>query len=179
MKRFFALAIGLAIFTSSCSKDEENNNNGNNNQNTPSATLEEALPGTWEVTKIEQKNGVSDFGGMQMTFSGVGKDINVSFTFNTDGTFETAGSYTMDLTMSFMGQTIPQSQPVAFDNDGQWSITSDGKIEFSYVGEDPVVYDVVSRTDNKLELMAAVEQDQEFQGQTIRATLDSYLTLEK
>lgn len=178
MKKFLAMVIGMALLSTACSKEETSSTNPNNNA-PASATLEEALPGTWDVTKVEQKNGVSDFGGIQVTFSGVGKDINATMTFNADGTCNSKGSYTMDLTMSFMGQSIPQSQSLVFDNDANWSVNTTGELVLEAPGESPVPYTVLSRTDTKLELKARVQTQQEFQGQTSLSTVDLYLTLEK
>jgi hypothetical protein len=171
------MAFALAVMTSACSKEDANNSNTNNNQ-TPAASLEQTVPGTWDVTKIEQKNGVANFGGIQMNYSGVGKNINVTFTCNADGTLNSKGSYTMDVTMTFMGQTIPQSESLTFDNDGTWSVKN-GKLVFAQDGEAPVEYDVLSRTNSKLELKSRVQTEQEFQGQTVVSNVDLYLTLEK
>ena len=59
MKKFLAMAIGMALLSTACSKEETSSTNPNNNA-PASATLEEALPGTWDVTKVEQKNGAGN-----------------------------------------------------------------------------------------------------------------------
>lgn len=180
MKRIFAMAIGLAVMTTACSKEEDNTTNNNNNNNGGNAvTLQEALPGDWSVTKVEQKNGVTDFGGTQITFTGNASDLAANMNFNSNGSFTMSGSYTMTLTMNFMGQTIPQTQPVDATSGGTWSVTADGDLKLEAPGEDPAVYEVISRTSTKVELMASIEVEQDFQGQKLTSTLDSYITIEK
>lgn len=178
MKKFLAMAIGLAIITTACSKEEETSSNNNNNGGT-AATLQEALPGDWSITKLEQKNGVMDMGIAQVTFTGNATNLSAGMNFKSDGSFTTNGSYTMTLAMDFMGQIIPQSQAVDATGAGSWSVNADGDLVLSTAGEQAVAYEVISRTASKIEMVAEIEVEQDFQGQKLTSTVDSYITIEK
>ena len=102
MKSMFkALALGLVVALSACSKDDDDKNNNNNNN---TEKLGDVIEGKWEVTKLLQKNGKNVVGNQTInTFSGTGRDFDGTFEFKADGTTQMDFGYVMDQTSTVPG----------------------------------------------------------------------------
>lgn len=113
MKSFIFFLLGLFIFSLfSCSKDEETVD-----------TNTELLTGTWNLVEFTY-DGYSDTrlsGEMFHTeYSGVAKNIDVTYSFNRDGAFEAEGSY--DILLQSSGYT-QLYRDIEVTSSGRWSLT--------------------------------------------------------
>jgi Lipocalin-like domain len=85
------------------------------------------VAGTWNLTEASCNDGktVSTGGGVSLTstFTSTGKNFAMTVTFNEDGTYTSAGSYTAVLKITSGGQTIEQEAAVnEFVGNGTWKI---------------------------------------------------------
>ena len=107
------LAI-LFIFFSSCSKDDEPDLNSS------------MMLGEWNLSSLnyEGKTELNYEGtNYTTTYSGVAENIDFTLTFNADNTFESKGSYDINLILEGFSQILPIED---FTSSGDWSI--DGNV---------------------------------------------------
>lgn len=117
MKLTKILTLILAVVLLSCKEDED-----------PKPTAA-GLLGEWSATVLEYEGStVTTVLGtrVESVFTGVGKDINLTLTFNENpNTVVSAGSYTIELTTTTAGQS--ETEDFVFDsflNDGEWSLNN-------------------------------------------------------
>jgi hypothetical protein len=179
MKKYFALMLGLSLMFVSCSEDEGTDETTGGTQG---ATLEENIEGgTWELTKMEQLNGTLSSGALSGTYTAVGSNYQTQMNFNGDGSYTSAGSYDMTMTITYFGQSFDQSSSVNSTASGSWEVLSNGDLRFTndLAGGESQDYEVISQSSTKLELYTKIESTTDFQGQTATTKADVYMTLEK
>lgn len=120
--------------------------------------------GTWEVTDLEYSGtSTTSSGGQTFTtqYDAVAIDFgNTTVTFNSDGTFDSAGNgITVDATITFMGQTTSQQMSApGFVNEGTWSINGD-IMTLTNNGADPIDCEIVTLNATTLHLKGTTNVD--------------------
>ena len=104
----FPLALGL-VGAASCSKKENDRSN-------------DPIVGTWQMRSFLAETTIT-IEGMTGTMTLVGRDLDgVRITFNADGTSNSSGSYTMDITTIIAGESTTTSVTAnpTLANGGTW-----------------------------------------------------------
>lgn len=173
MKKISILFLSFLFVFASCSKDDDNT------PNQVDSTID--ITGSWELTGMEYEGESSQTVQGQtitMDYVGVARDIDaqVVFTENPNEVTST-GSYTIDLTMNYLGQTITQDYFLDFSDyitsASSWSI--DGN-EMTFESEGEVqTAEIVTLTQNMMVLL--VEQTELMMG--MEALVIAEVTLER
>ncbi|PZD79154.1 hypothetical protein DNG35_03860 [Mesonia sp. K7] len=103
------------LILTSCSTDDNTSNNVNNT----------SLLGDWEMIDVNYTGTQTvDFQGQTMTMDFSGQSVSFEdaiVVFNQDNTYTSSGSYVIELTVNFMGQSNTQQFPVDnFFGTGTW-----------------------------------------------------------
>jgi len=97
-----AAAMTLTLF--SCGKDDDPQRSSSD------------LEGEWNITAVDYTGTTTTvtpgFPDIVQDFVGVGRDIEILFTFNDDDSYTSKGSYVVDLTTTFNGVSTTQEVPV-------------------------------------------------------------------
>lgn len=113
----FLLLFVLAIFTG-CESDDDND----------SASFEpsaESFVGAFNVTALAVEGESSfTFEGetVTSTFSDVGSDFDLVWTFNADNTYSLVGSYTSEITQTTNGETTTENELEELDEAGTYAL---------------------------------------------------------
>lgn len=119
MKKFMLMAMAVGALTfGSCSSDDDGGNNGGIDQSAD-------LTGTWEPTDVYYEgDSSSSIGGQTITMNFTGQSVSFDdyvVMINEDQTYESSGSYTIELTVSGMGQDITDEVTMSdFLGTGTW-----------------------------------------------------------
>ncbi len=179
---FKALALTALVSLSACKKEDDDKNPSG------SGDLKTEIVGSWEVTALEQKNGESKVNGQVMnTFSSEGYDFIGDIEFMGDGSVATNIGYTVDMVVTTnipgmppqtqnITETIPQTS-----GSGTYEVVNNSQIKMSGFDGTSVVYnyEVVSFSNNILELKSDMSLTQTEQGVTVESSFDHYMTLKK
>lgn len=174
MKNLFLLFIPILFFFTACSSDDDNDNN--------QVDLTVDIRGSWDVTGLDyegESEVVFDGQTLTLTYDGFGKDFDAQVVFSENpNTVETFGSYTIVLTVNFMGQNQTEEYPVDLSDDfstGSWSIEGNQMVVIdSNTGEEQTSQ-IIQLTQNKMVLLT--EQNIIEDGIEISITLE--MTLER
>ncbi len=118
MKLLKCLALfALILSLNACSGDDDINPN------------DSGIVGTWTMTELTYSgSSVNNVGSppITTTFTGVGKDMDTTITFDEDKSYSSIGNYTIALTYSALGQTYEQDTRVSgFLSNGIWDLVGD------------------------------------------------------
>lgn len=169
MKNKFKIVLVLLVSLSffACSTDDEGN-----------TTSTGDLVGTWALTTFDYDGSITQTVQDQTTtvnFVGIGQNLDYTLTFSeSPNEYVGAGSYDIELTTIFAGQSTTQVVPVenvfiegTYSLDGN-TLTVDGQIvDTSGLGVDSDVMGnstIVQLTENTLAISAEQEQVQDFDG---------------
>ena len=129
MKKLLLLIALGTIICHSCKEVEQPASPSEENKE----TLEDWLPGTWNLTEVQQENGVISVNGFQTsTFTAVGKNISgsISFTENPNE-YNSSASYDNVMTVTIFNQTTEQTIPINGTDNGSWTIDAQENIELT------------------------------------------------
>ncbi|MEM9921343.1 MAG: hypothetical protein AAF990_24800 [Bacteroidota bacterium] len=102
MKFFNRLLLLAALFSVvACNKDDDTNAGGDDD-----------IVGVWDLNVLDYTGkSTTTVSGMPFTadFMGSARDITASVEFKSDGTYQSMGTYTIDLTTSLNGQNFTQA----------------------------------------------------------------------
>ncbi len=119
MKLLKILSLTLLIAFTSCKKDDDNPPPGNTSGD---------IVATWIATDYSYEGSTTtEAMGITVTsdFVGTASDLDLDITFNADNTFESSGSYTLNLVTTFEGQTIEQDLPITVSSSGTYELEGD------------------------------------------------------
>lgn len=173
MKSFFLKSIILLVLPGalffSCVTEE------------PQPTNETNIIGTWNVNSVDYSGtSVTKYLGLNYTvdYTGMGTNIDASFTFNEDKSFSGSGTYDAELTITSDGLTYDQTaEDLAFAEAGSWSVDGD-KITLTSNDETSSAT-IISLTDTELELKLNEEQTQTINGSIVTITVELVMKLSK
>lgn len=166
----FFLSLCCIVLFSSCGSEDEDGIS-------PTA---DNIQGSWTVTDLEYQGTstteIPDFPALTSSFTGVA--INSDFTMTLDeSNISTSGSYDVELTTTFLGQsstsTIPGSD-LPFGASGAWNLNGDQLTITPTTGE-PATFTIANMTDNsfqlKFDVVNIITEDDGF-GDEIRLIYD-------
>lgn len=165
------LLLSFAVILFSCSKDDD-----------PMPTSD-GLLGTWTMTGLTY-NGtttttITGSGSINADFTGTGKDMDYTTTFQSNpNTVTSAGSYTIRLTTTIMGQT--STDDYEFEealSDGTWELH--GKTLTITNGSDSQEGIITKQTDTMLEVKVDLDQTESGAGYSIREVVHAVYTFSK
>jgi hypothetical protein len=147
--------LGLAVILFSCGKDDD-----------PAPTAD-GLIGAWSITALEYGGStITTVSGITITsdFTGVGKDMNMTVTFNQNpNTVTSQGSYTIALTTVTLGQSLTEDVMFnGFFGDGTW-VLKDKTLTVTSAGVAQEAT-IISQTSTKLVIAIDTEQTQDLGG---------------
>ncbi len=111
MKKLWLLLCVVFVFTS-CSKDDEAGIDERFKTLDSLTEQENSFLGTWEMTSYESSQ-MTDFIGDVVTITQEGSDLDYSFTFYNDKTYEYGGSFVVNSTTDFGDGVLLPSQSLA------------------------------------------------------------------
>lgn len=160
----------LTVISWSCSEDED-----------PMPTSQ-GMVGTWAISNLEYKGTTTtsfEGGSLRADFTGTGKDMDLTTSFSANpNNVTSAGSYTIVLKTTMMGQTTTQEMMMdQVVTDGTWTlsgrdltITNDGI---------PQTATIVDQTSTTLKLKVDVNQSETDQGITVSTKVQATYTFTK
>lgn len=181
----FLFIFTFAMLLISCDDDED------------TVSVNGDIGGEWTIESITYDGtSVTTVQGTSTTsdFSGESFDENATMTFNeSDNTFTSQGSYSIQLTTTSMGQTQETTQTIDdFNSEGEWSLdgdilTMEGELvsvssgtPTAGSGETQANEVVVQElTDNSMVLNSVSEQTAEEFGATIEVATDMTITFSR
>ncbi len=116
MKILKILSLTLLIAFTSCK---------NNDDDTPDNDTSGDIVATWIATDYSYEGSTTtESMGITVTsdFVGTASDLDLDITFNSDNTYESSGSYTLNLVTTFEGQTIEQDLPINVSSSGTYQL---------------------------------------------------------
>jgi len=162
------LALFLLLFFTSCEKDETKNLGS------------DGLLGQWEVSALDYTGStiteIPDVEIPVLDFEGNGRDLDLSIEF-LESTFTSEGSYTIDLTMEFGGQSSTVPYPVqGFIGVGDWSMEGN-TLTISTPGAEPYPAEINQVDDNTMTLNYILTIDNSQPGAIVTSNVDLTYTL--
>ena len=165
------LTLSLLVLTTACKKEEA------------SPTYTEAeVSGKWEMKSFRSEDGkshtTSSNSEIDADYEVTAKDIDWQITFNEDNSFTGLGKYTMVMSTTYSGQTSEQELDInGWGASGTWTV---GNNQLTVEGNgETLVYEILSASDTKLELMQEIDETTTVAGSTNRITITYYMTFEK
>ena len=170
MKIVKLLLLSLTVIFLSCSEEED-----------PLPTSQ-GMIGTWTITALEYKGSTTtsfEGGSLKADFTGSGKDMTLTTTFSeSPNTVVSAGSYTIVLKTTMMGQTSTDEVTMyEVLTDGTWAlngrdltVTNDG---FSQKAT------IVEQNSTNLKIKFDTTQSQSDQGITVTTNVQGVYTFKK
>jgi|GEM_PF-4213461 len=121
MKKSLLLLCTVLIFTA-CSKDDASDANERFKTLSALSELENNMLGSWKMTSYEASSTVTQFGYVAYETTQIGKNLDYSFAFYNDLTYDYGGSFTIETTTDLgygdqFTQEIPYNIP---DSGGSW-----------------------------------------------------------
>ena len=152
------------------------------NSNEPTPDSETSLVGEWNVTSVDY-SGTTVTEYLNQTYSvdytGVGSNIDASYTFNENKSFTGSGTYDATLTITSEG-SAPYKETVedlGFVVAGTWKIDGD-QITLTSNNESSSAT-IVKLTETEMELKVSEQQIQSIEGTTITITVELLMKLSK
>ena len=170
MKITKVLLFCLAIIFLSCSEDED-----------PMPTSQ-AMVGEWAISSLDYKGSTTtSYEGASLTanFTGTGKDMDLTTIFSENpNTVTSAGSYTIVLTTSMMGQTTTDEMTMEeVVTDGTWTLNGRDLTITNNLGSQTAT--IVEQTSTKLRIRLDVDQSESDQGITVTTKVQATYTFTK
>lgn len=169
MKLTNLLLICLAVLFS-CSDDDD-----------PVPTSQ-GMVGTWSITAVDYRGTTtttSQGGSVKADYTGTGKDIDVTVTFNENpNTVTSEGSYVIVLKTTMQGQTTTEEYP--FDeafSDGTWTLSGNALTITDVDG--PQTATILEQTKTTLKMRLDLKETETVQGITIAINVQTTFTLTK
>lgn len=150
MRNFTFLLLSLFIITATaCSSDDDNSSSSNN------------ILGRWIPTEMHMEGSMTE-DGMTMEFVGTATQFHQDshVTFLEDHTYVSyQGPFEMEVSISFMGQTITETLPGEdyFDEEGEWEKRGNTLVVTSPDGES-FSYNIIKLNSTTLKIGATVNE---------------------
>lgn len=168
MKILKILCLSLLVAFTSCKDDDDTPPTGNTSGNLVATWI--ATDYSYEGTTTSETMGIS----VTSTFVGTASELDLELTFNEDNTYETNGSYTLNLVTTFEGQTIEQDVPFNVSSSGTYEL--DGNM-LTITGQGATSEaTILELTENTLRYTATAETTQTV-GQTTATTIITETTV--
>lgn len=179
MKNLKRLTILMFVMTTifACKKENQNKDQGSN-----PPTMEQKVSGEWKMTNWTQDTKGFTGGQQVLTSTGTGKNFSGTIKLNSDKSISSNLSFLVTEYSNYLG-LFNDTTTTSYDNemDGDsWDITSDDNILIFHA--ETGQYDtlnVVSLTNSKMVLSAALDTSKTIQGVKINVTVNANMTLEK
>lgn len=170
MKITKLLLLSVAVILFSCGDDEE------------FKATSQAMVGSWQITAVEY-NGTSTTTAqgtsIRADFSGTGKDMNLTTTFNANpNTVTSQGSYTIVLKTTMAGQT--QTEEYTMDEvvtNGTWTLEGNTLTISDPDGSEKAT--IVEQNSTTLRLKMDVSESETDQGITVATKIQATYTFKK
>ncbi len=171
MKITKLLFLAISILLLSCSEDED-----------PLPT-EEGMLGTWIITDLTYSGSttttVAGISPIKADFTGFGKDMDLTTTFNADpNTVTSEGSYTIEITTTVLGMS--ETEEVEFEEaimDGTWELNGKTLTVTNPGGTQEGT--IVSQTSTSMKIKVSIDQTESGAGYTVRTRVNGTYTFVK
>lgn len=176
------LLLSTLIFLSSCDKENETTQTPtSSSSNTNPVTLRAVIDGDWELTSVEQQNGVTTANGVQTgTFTGKGKNFVGHITFNPNGSTKSTIGYDMDISLTVNPALPPVTQTVNVPQGnltGTYTVLSNTEIATSgAVSSASTTFEVSNLTATNMTWKAPISESP---SAGITSSFDLVMTLQK
>jgi len=133
----------VTITFSSCKKDE-------------STILAQSIIGSWKMTEYSVDINLSFPAKIEQKYS----NINVNSVFKSDKTFSNSGYADITSKLLVEGQVVEDNsfnfniEEIEIEDKGTYNVISDTKIKIAFFKDKEVEFDVISFSDNKIELIS-------------------------